>query len=175
MITTYISTEVIAEHCQRRMTTFDSQPHVSMLEHPLFALWLPEALVIWLKTLVSTNLGLCCQAEEIPSLNFPSTLSSRIYPGEWPFFFNLQFHWDVSYPLMERRSPFLFCSTAEFVILHRSETWKYFFRAMSCGHCPETEEVTSLWQLVVQGTPAILQARGIGAFPCSPAALQSSL
>lgn len=103
MITTYISTEAIAEHCQRRMAAFDSEPHVSMLELPLFALWLPEDLVIWLKTLVGTNLGLCCQDEEIPSFNFPSTLSSVIYPGGCPTYFNLHFHWDTSCLLRGRR------------------------------------------------------------------------
>lgn len=91
MITPYVITEVITEHCQRSMATFDSEPHVSMFEHPVCSL-AARRLSDMAQNPGGHNLGLCCQAGEIPSLNFPSTLSSVINPGGCPTFFNLQFH-----------------------------------------------------------------------------------
>lgn len=91
MITPYVITEVITSTVRGAWQHL-TQSLMSRCLSILFALWLPEDLVIWLKTLVGTNLGLCCQAGEIPSLNFPSTLSSVINPGGCPTFFNLQFH-----------------------------------------------------------------------------------
>lgn len=139
-------TEVITEHCQRSMATFDSEPHVLMLEHPVCSL-------------AARRLGDMAQ-------NPGGHKSGALLPGrrdsqpQFPIFsFFSNKSWWMSHifqPAVSMRhqlpshgkekSPFLFqmYSTAEFVILPNSVTWKYFVIATSHGHYPATQEVTSL-------------------------------
>lgn len=56
-----------------------------------FALWLPEDSVMRLKILVGTNLRLCFQAEEIPSLNSPLLFLQEYIPVAVPYFSTCSF------------------------------------------------------------------------------------
>lgn len=153
MITIYISTAAIAEHCQGRMTTLDSKPHVLMLEHLVCSLAARR-----LSDMAQNHGGHKSAAllpgrrdsqPQFPNYSFFSNISQWLSLIFQPA---VSLRCQLPSPGIEKPIPLLDMQHSR-VILHSSATWKYLVGAMACGHYPATQEVTSLWQLLMQDSP----------------------